>query len=101
MYGWPSDSPTSKIVTVFGVPESRAAASASRLKRSLTDSSSAYRSASTLIATARPSCVSVARYTSPIPPRARCCGSRYRGGRIGRSVTPRSFPLEPSQKRVC
>ena len=61
MYGCPPDSPTSKIVTVLGDPESRAAARASRLNRSRTESSSAYRSASTLIATVRPSCVSVAR----------------------------------------
>ena len=36
MNGRPSCSPTSKIVTMFGSPESRAAASASRLNRSRT-----------------------------------------------------------------
>ena len=33
MYGWPSCSPTSKIVTMLGAFESRAAARASRVKR--------------------------------------------------------------------
>jgi hypothetical protein len=41
MNGRCSCSPTSKIVTVFGSPESRAAVSASRVKRPRTDSSCA------------------------------------------------------------
>ena len=41
MYGRPRHSPTSKIVTMFALPESRAAASASRVKRSRTASSQA------------------------------------------------------------
>ena len=53
MYGRPSCSPTSKIVTVFGAFESRAAASASRVKRPRTASSSAKCSASTFTATVR------------------------------------------------
>ena len=43
MYGRPSCSPTSKIVTVLGARESRATASASRVKRSRTESSFAKR----------------------------------------------------------
>jgi hypothetical protein len=41
MYGRPCQSPTSKIVTTFGRPESRAAASASRVNLSRTLSSCA------------------------------------------------------------
>jgi len=61
MNGRPCQSPTSKIVTVLGSPESRAAASASRVKRRRTSASLAERSASSLIATVRPSAASVAR----------------------------------------
>ena len=61
MNGRSFHSPTSKIVTTFGAPLSRAAESASRVKRARIASSSAYRWASSLIATARPSVVSVAR----------------------------------------
>jgi hypothetical protein len=55
MNGRPSASPTSKIVTMCGFPESRAAARASRVKRWRIEPSTAKRSASTLIATRRPS----------------------------------------------
>jgi hypothetical protein len=61
MYGRSLCSPTSKIVTMFRSLESRAAASASRVKRARRASSLAYRWARTLIATARPSVESVAR----------------------------------------
>ena len=61
MNGRPFHSPTSKIVTVFGWPERRAAASASRVNRCRIETSSAKRSARSLIATARPSESSVAR----------------------------------------
>jgi len=61
MNGRSFHSPTSKIVTVCGSPESLAAASASRVNRSRNDSSRAKRSASTFTATARPSVSSVAR----------------------------------------
>ena len=71
MKGSPSSfSPTSWIVTTYGSPESRAAVCASRRKRARNSSSRAYRSESTLIATVRPSFSSVARQTSPMPPRA-------------------------------
>ena len=61
MNGWPSHSPTSKIVTTDGSNESRAAASASRVNRLRTVSSPAYRAPSTLIATRRWRTVSVAQ----------------------------------------
>ncbi len=61
MNGRPSCSPTSKIVTVFGSLESRAAASASRVKRPRSASSAENRFASTLTATVRPSNSSSAR----------------------------------------
>jgi hypothetical protein len=52
------------------VPESLAAARASRSKRSRISLARAWRSARSLTATVRPSTESVARYTSAIPPRA-------------------------------
>ena len=59
--GRPSCSPTSKIVTTCGSPESLAAVSASRRKRSRNSCSSASRSARTLTATVLPSRRSRAR----------------------------------------
>jgi hypothetical protein len=68
MNGRSCHSPTSKIVTVFGSPESLAAASASRVNLARTDGSRAKRSASTLIATVRSSSESSALKISPMPP---------------------------------
>ena len=69
MNGRPWCSPTSKIVTTFGSPDSRAAVSASRVNRSRTSASCAKRSARSFTATSRPSTSSSARKISPMPPR--------------------------------
>ncbi len=68
MIGRPACSVTSKIVTMYGVPESRAAASASRSNRARRDVSAAKRAARTFNATRRPSSRSVAAKISPVPP---------------------------------
>ena len=87
MNGRPRCSPTSKTVTTFGADESRAAASASRRNRARTSSWRAYRSESSLTATVRSSTESVARYTSPMPPRAMSSGDAYLLGRTSRGDT--------------
>ena len=61
MYGRPSCSPTSKIVTVLGACESRATASASRVKRPRIASLSANWCDSSLTATTRARSASSAR----------------------------------------
>ena len=61
MYGRPPASPTSKIVTMFGSLDTRAAARASRANRRRAESSATYGSASSFTATTRSSVVSVAR----------------------------------------
>ena len=68
MIGRPLCSVTSKIVTMFGVPERRAAASASRSNRARSDRSWANRADRTFSATSRPSSLSVAQKTSAMPP---------------------------------
>ena len=80
MYGCVPCSPTSKTVMTCGAPESRAADSASRRKRACASSSRACRSESSLTATFRSRTESVARYTSPIPPRAISVADVYRFG---------------------
>ncbi len=76
MNGRSRHSPTSKIVTVFGSAESRAAVCASLVNRLRSDSSRAYLSASTLIATVRPRTSSTALKISPMPPYAIRVGLR-------------------------
>ena len=63
----PPASSTEKIVTMLGW-FSAASERASRSKRARRSASCATAAGSILIATSRPSFVSVARYTSPIPP---------------------------------
>ena len=63
----PSDSSTEKMVTMCGWL-SAAMARASRWKRARRSGSRATSGGRTLSATSRPSLVSVARYTSPMPP---------------------------------
>ena len=67
MYGVPSQSPRSKMPTMFGCA-SPAAAWASRRKRSRNSSSSANRWPSSFSATRRPSTLSDAHHTSAMPP---------------------------------
>ena len=79
MNGRPSASPTSKIVTMCGCPESRAAASASRVKRWRMRLVARERSASSLIATVRLE-RPVVRDDRSRPSRRPRCGARARSG---------------------
>src|SRR5665809_57508 len=91
MYGCVPCSPTSKTVITCGAPESRAAESASRRNRACASSSRACRSESSLTATFLSRTESVARYTSPIPPRAISVADVYRFGSAWLAVViPRS-----------
>src|SRR5262245_10168238 len=84
-YGRPPSRPTSKMVQMFGWWRA-AAARASRRKRSTRVGGAEGPNDGSLRATFRPSSVSSARYTAPIPPLPRTLSTRYRpnvAGRVG------------------